>query len=83
MASVPYLRTLRELRLELGLTLKQVQERTGLHKGTLSQIERGRIVASPDEARAISVALGFPMETRTVLVFEARDDDEPRELPSP
>lgn len=69
--STPYLRTLRELRLELGLTLKQVQERTGLHKGTLSQIERGRLVASPKEARLISQALGFRMETRTVLVYEA------------
>lgn len=69
--STPYLRTLRELRLELGLTLKQVQERTGLHKGTLSQIERGRLVASPREAALISRALGFQMETRTVLVYEA------------
>lgn len=69
--STPYLRTLRELRLELGLTLKQVQERTGLHKATLSQIERGRLVASPKEARLISQALGFQMETRTVLVFES------------
>lgn len=69
--STPYLRTLRELRLELGLTLKQVQERTGLHKGTLSQIERGRLVASPREAGLISRALGFQMETRTVLVYEA------------
>ena len=69
--STPYLRTLRELRLELGLTLKQVQERTGLHKATLSQIERGRLVANPREAQAISEALGFEMETRTVLVFES------------
>jgi transcriptional regulator with XRE-family HTH domain len=69
--STPYLRTLRELRLELGLTLKQVQERTGLHKATLSQIERGRLVASPHEATLISRALGFKLETRTVLVFEA------------
>lgn len=71
--STPYLRTLRELRLELGLTLKQVQERTGLHKATLSQIERGRLVASPREALLISRALGFQMETRTVLVYEASD----------
>ena len=71
--STPYLRTLRELRLELGLTLKQVQERTGLHKATLSQIERGRLVANPKEARLISQALGFKLETRTVLVYEADD----------
>ena len=73
--SVPYLRTLRELRLELGLTLKQVQERTGLHKATLSQIERGRLVASPAEAQRIGDALGLQLETRTVLVYEASDDE--------
>lgn len=69
--STPYLRTLRELRLELGLTLRQVQERTGLNKGTLSQIERGRLVASPNEALLISLALGFQLETRTLLVYES------------
>lgn len=74
--SVPYLRTLRELRLELGLTLRDVQARTGLHKGALSQIERGRLVASPREARLISQALGFQLETRTVLVYEAVDEQE-------
>lgn len=41
-AGAPYYRTLGELRLELGLTLRNLQQRSGLDKATLSQIERGR-----------------------------------------
>lgn len=31
----------RERRLELGLSLREVEERSGINRGTLSQIERG------------------------------------------
>ncbi|RDI73284.1 helix-turn-helix domain-containing protein [Gaiella occulta] len=68
----PLLRTLREIRMGSRTTLRQLQDRTGINKGTLSQIERGRMVASPAELAAIADALGLDrLENRTVPCFEA------------
>lgn len=65
-------RTLRELRHDQGLSLTDVSRSSGVSRGHLSMIERGRMVATADEACAISVALGLPMvlETRSMLVIE-------------
>lgn len=66
--------SLGEIRLGRGLSLRELQERAGINRATLSQIERGRLVATPAEADAIALALGLPvgsLVTRTMLVYEA------------
>lgn len=64
------LRTLRELRVEHSLSLSELAAATGINKGTLSQIERGRIVATPAELAAIGAVLGRVLEVRTLAVHE-------------
>jgi transcriptional regulator with XRE-family HTH domain len=59
-------RTLRELRIERGMSLRQLGDRSGLNKGTISQIERGRLVATPREVIALEVGLGLPIASLTV-----------------
>lgn len=63
-------RTLRELRIERGLSLRETAALTGLHRGVISQIERGRLVARADEMRALQEAIGLPLETRVMLVSD-------------
>lgn len=63
--------TLRQLR-EPKMTLRRLEAVTGIHRGTLSQIERGRVVASSEELGAIAEALALDrLENRTVPVWEA------------
>ena len=63
--------TLRQLR-QPKMTLRQLEQATGIHRGTLSQIERGRIVASTSELQAIAQALALDgLENRTVPILEA------------
>lgn len=64
------LRTLRELRLDRGWTLTHLAGLTGINKGTLSQIERGRIVADNDELYSLGLALGARLDNRTVPCTE-------------
>lgn len=64
------LRTLRELRVEAGLSLQDLADASGVNKGTISQIERGRIVASPRELAAISSVLDRDLEVRTLAIYE-------------
>lgn len=64
------LRTLRELRVEQHLSLADPAEASGIDKGTLSRIERGRIVATPAELASIGKALGKQLEVRTLPVYE-------------
>lgn len=45
------LRALRELRVAAGLSLQDLADRSGVNKGTISQIERGRIRRQPRRAR--------------------------------
>jgi len=65
------LHTLRQIRVGRGWTLGQLASATGINKGTLSQIERGRLVASQHELRLIAAALELDMlENRTVPCHE-------------
>ena len=62
--------TLRELRLRAGLSVRDLGEKADLHKGIVSQIERGRLVATQDEADKLAVALGYPagaLQTKPML----------------
>jgi DNA-binding XRE family transcriptional regulator len=68
-------RTLRELRLAAGISLRELAETSGLQKGTLSQIERGRIVATKTEADQLATALGLDpgaLENATLLIHRGR-----------
>lgn len=64
------LRTLRELRVDEHLSLAELAEKSGVNKGTLSQIERGRIVATPAELVSIGMVFGRQLEVRTLAVYE-------------
>ena len=55
MGSAP-LTPLRQIRLAAGLSLREVEIRTGINRGRLSIIERG-VTPTPDEATAILAAL--------------------------
>lgn len=69
----PPLKTLRELRIEQGLTLPELANRSGISRGTLSMIERGRMVANPDERARLSAVLGLqPLENRMQVVYEEK-----------
>jgi predicted transcriptional regulator len=62
--------TLRELRLRAGLSVRDLGELAGLHKGIVSQIERGRLVATQQEADKLALALGHPagaLQTKPML----------------
>lgn len=67
------LHTLRERRLEQRLSLKGLSERSGIARPIISQIERGRLVATDLEAHLLGDALGLPagaLRIRTVLAYE-------------
>lgn len=71
MAATSVLRTLRQLRLERGHSLRALAELSGVDKPTLSQIERGRLVANPQELAAIGKAIGAEgLENRVVPCIE-------------
>lgn len=61
--------TLRELRTDRGLSLRQLQERTGINRGCLSQLENGKRVPEAAHLVALSVALGVPVEAWHVRVL--------------
>ena len=68
--SKPPLKTLRELRLDLGLTLPELADEAGISKATLSMIERGRVVATPAELATLSEQLDVELENRMQVVAE-------------
>jgi transcriptional regulator with XRE-family HTH domain len=43
------------MRIDAGLTIRQLEVLSGLNRGILSAIERGRSCATPDQADAILV----------------------------
>jgi transcriptional regulator with XRE-family HTH domain len=47
---------IRKLRVAAGLTIRELERRTGINRGRLSIIERG-VTPTDDEARAILAAL--------------------------
>lgn len=73
MPPVPLLRTLRDIRVGQGMRLTELSRLTGLNRGLLSMIERGRMVATPRELQVLSEALGVDvLENRTVPCMEAQ-----------
>ena len=68
--SKPPFKTLRELRLELGITLPELADEAGIPKATLSMIERGRVVATPAELALLSEQLDVKLENRMQVVAE-------------
>lgn len=51
----------RDRRIEAGLTIRQLEELSGLNRGLLSSIERGRACATPDQAEAILTVCRRPI----------------------
>ena len=68
--SKPPLKTLRELRLDYGVTLPELADEAGISKATLSMIERGRIVATPAELALLAGVLEVELENRMQVVAE-------------
>lgn len=68
----PIPRTLRDLRVARGLSIRALEDASGVNRAIISQIERGRLVATPEEARKLGDALSLPgpLVTRTMLVHE-------------
>lgn len=61
---------LRQLRVAAGLTIREVERRTGINRGRLSIIERG-VSPTDDEARRILSALQAPVITPVIGSEEA------------
>lgn len=68
--SKPPFKTLRELRLDAGITLPELADEAGISKATLSMIERGRVVATPAELALLSEQLDVRLENRMQVVAE-------------
>ena len=45
--------TWRDLRAERGLSLRELERRTGINRGDLSKIDRGRLAPTPGQAAVI------------------------------
>lgn len=65
-AGVP--RTLRELRVDRGWNLQTLADRAGLNVATVSQIERGKLVAEPHHLQALSDAVGLTLQVAVMVV---------------
>lgn len=50
---MPRSATWRDLREASGMSLRMVEERSGINRGEISKIERGRSCATPDQARRL------------------------------
>lgn len=71
----PAIRTLRRLRIDAGYTLPQLADLAGIDRGTLSQLERGRMIANQRELDALGEALQRRLVNRPQVV--AAEDVEP------
>lgn len=65
---VPVPRTLRELRVARGWKLADLAQASGLHVAVVSQIERGRMAATPDEIAALAAALQLELAVAVMVV---------------
>src|SRR5215212_2219991 len=70
-------RKLRMLRADLGLTLREVTERTGVAKETLSDIERG--LRHPHDATLAKLARGYNVSLEDLLDLKEADETEEEE----
>ncbi len=62
--------TLRELRHEKGLGLTEAAVRAGLHKGRLSELERGDRAATRHELTALEQAYGVGLRVVHAIVVD-------------
>lgn len=46
---------------ERGLSLRQLQETTGINRAVWSQVERGKLLPTPEQIAALSDALEIPV----------------------
>jgi transcriptional regulator with XRE-family HTH domain len=53
-------RSWRDMRIESGLTLRQLEVLSGINRGEISRIERGRACATPEQAEALLAAYAVP-----------------------
>lgn len=74
--STPYTRSfgakMRELRLELGMSLDQLSKKTGIGKGHLSTIEQGFAAITTETIERI--AKGLELAPLLLLAFPAEDE---------
>lgn len=61
---------MRELRVERGLSLRDVERETGISRAILSQIETGRMVANEDELVEVGRYLGVHLALRLTPIAE-------------
>ena len=61
-------RTLRDLRIDRGMTLARLSEKTGIGIPALSQIERGTRVADPDQIVQLETAVGLDLHLAVMVV---------------
>ena len=54
---------LADLRVAKKMSLRDLQEATGINRGLLSQMERGTLLPEPKHLTALSYALGVPVES--------------------
>jgi len=66
-------RKIRQLRLDRGLTIQDVSERTGLSKGLISQIENEQV--SPPISTLMKIANALKVE---LAYFFMREDEDPK-----
>lgn len=66
-------RTLRELRTASGLTIREVADRVGMSHSTVSRLERGRYVPTPEQMASLASAVGARATVRRRLVTLAKD----------
>jgi len=64
-------RTLREIRLERGFSIREFAQVSGVSKGTVSLVERGRLIPTEAEQDAFERTLGVRFDCRTMLVERA------------
>lgn len=75
-------RTLRDYRLDAGLTLKQLADAAGVSETTVTLAEEGRRVPHPPNrkkiADALAAALGVPVPVTSVVEFADGDRERTR-----
>ena len=63
--------TLRERRQQLGVHLRQLEETTGINRGTLSRIETGQQIPTPGQLANIALALNCdPLHARIRVLVD-------------
>ena len=68
--------TLRKVRIERGLSQRELSEISGIGQGSISFLERGRHKARPSTLRKLQAALGAPLtgssDTAKVMALQAK-----------